>query len=64
MRASPAPVLDLKRIEDDDHHLSLYTRSRPLLAGRITNEMKFAKLQISRDGLLVRRITSKRNLER
>jgi hypothetical protein len=64
MRASPTLVLDLKRIEDDDHHLSLYTCSIPLLAGRITNEMKFAKLQISRDGLLVRRITSKRNLER
>jgi hypothetical protein len=42
-------VLDLKRI-DDDHHLSLffYPLNNTFLAGRITNEMKFAKLQISR----------------
>jgi hypothetical protein len=55
-------VLDLQRIEDG--HQLFSTRSiTPFLAGRITNEMKFAKLQISRDILLIRRITSKRNLE-
>ena len=39
-------VLDLQRIEDG--HQLFSTRSiTPFLAGRITNEMKFAKLQIT-----------------
>jgi hypothetical protein len=48
-RLHPHQALDLKRIEDDGHHLSFFsthsiTPSLQDLAGRITNEMKFAKL--------------------
>ncbi len=55
------PYLEIK----DDYYQYFFLPLNILPGeGRTTNEMMFAKLQILRDILLVRRITSKRNLER
>jgi hypothetical protein len=56
-----SPVLEIK----DDYYQYFFSSANILPGeGWITNEMMFAKLQILRDILLVRRISSKRNLER